>query len=398
MLHISDELAGSRLDFYCAESKEDAYKIFNASLKRNVWALDTESTGINPYRPLWRLRTFQFGHSRVSYVVPARFKRAIWEIVTRQGVRWIGHNGPHDIRSLDVYFGRSTNVVCTGETYIMAHHQDSRNKMEGGVGHELKELAMSLVDARAGKWEQALKAAFKQITIPIPGAVYKSGPRKGMQKVRKARLAEGWGLIPLNHPAYIAYAAADPILTYRVWQRLRKAAIEFTDLYTFDHAVQLACDRLQRRAIRLDVAYTERLSAAYASRAAKLEASAAEYGCANIHSGQQVARTLIEMGVRLSERTPTGQYKVDGRILRALMANALADDDKELEHFLHCVLGAKQLHKRKESYTEAMLAEMDSDGRVHPSIRSLGARTARMSVSNPPLQQLPTKDREEELV
>jgi hypothetical protein len=47
----------------------------------------------------------------------------------------------------------------------------------------------------AGKWEQALKAEFKKITIPIPGEVYKSGPRKGQRKVRKAKLSEGWGLI-----------------------------------------------------------------------------------------------------------------------------------------------------------------------------------------------------------
>jgi DNA polymerase I len=54
------------------------------------------------------------------------------------------------------------------------------------------------------------------------------------------------------------------------------------------------------------------------------------------------------------------------------------------------------LLKRKASYTESMLEEADSDGRIHPSFNTLGARTARMSVSNPPLQQLPTKDREED--
>ncbi|HEY6020269.1 MAG TPA: hypothetical protein VIY48_10305, partial [Candidatus Paceibacterota bacterium] len=135
-----------------------------------------------------------------------------------QDVNWIGHNGPHDIRCIDEHLGYETGVVCKGETYIPSHHADSRNRKEGGIGHELKELAVSVVDRDAGRWEVELKKVFKTIEIPIPGEVYKSGPRKGTPKSRKAKLAEGWGLIDPSHPAYIAYAAADPILTYRVWR------------------------------------------------------------------------------------------------------------------------------------------------------------------------------------
>jgi len=64
--------------------------------------------------------------------------------------------------------------------------------------------------------------------------------------------------------------------------------------------------------------------------------------------------------------------------------------------FVRAVLLAKQLEKRKAAYTDHMLLEMDEQGRVHPAINALAARTSRMSVSGPPLQQLPTKNREDE--
>lgn len=393
MLRIREILAGERIRFHCVQSTSDVPEIQDFVAAHEWLAVDTEATGINCYRPHWKLRTIQFGDKFDSYVIPARFRGLIrW--LTRQPVKWIGHNGPHDIRAIDTHLGRQTGMVCVGETFIPSHHLDSRNRKEGGVGHELKELAVHYVDPTADRWEIELKKKFKTIEIPIPDEVYKSGPRKGKQKVRKAKLSEGWSLIDPNDPAYIAYAAADPILTYRVWEYLQPTVREFIELYRFDRRVQDACDRLQRRAIRLDIEYTKRLSAAYTRRAQRLMDGAANFGCGNVHSGQQVAQTLLALGATLRERTPTGQYKVDDSVLRGLLSTS---DSPQVKDFIHCVLGAKQLLKRKASYAEGMLRELDTEGRIHPSIKTLGARTARMSVSAPALQQLPTKDREEEL-
>lgn len=392
MIRIDDYLGGEPVVFYCAQSTKDCHKIERRFWQYNVWGMDTESTGINPYAVGWQLRTFQFGRSNVAYVVPARYKETIERIITRDEVQWIGHNGPHDIRSIDVHLGYETGVVCAGETYIPAHYRDSRKWQDGGTGHALKELAPRDVAWDAGKWEKALNVAFKEITIPIEGEVYKSGPRKGQQKVRKALLSEGWSLIDPEHPAYVAYAASDPVLTYRLWYVLRNYVETSPELYRFDKRVQQACDRLQRRAIRLDTRYTTRLHAEYTAHAQAMAQVAANHGVSSIHSGAQIADALIRMGFALYETTPTGQWTMNDRIMRACMNDPGAPP--EARELLHAVLLAKQLLKRRESYTEAFLREVDADGRVHPAINALGARTTRMSVSSPPLQQLPTKDRE----
>lgn len=392
MLRIADTLAGDRITFHYVQNKEDCRELARFVREHRWLAIDTESTGLNCYQPGWQLRTVQVGNARRCYVVPTRFEWVIaW--LMKQDVKWIAHNGPHDIRCIDAFLGYETGIVCAGETFIPSHHLDSRNQQEGGVGHGLKELAIAMVDRDAGKWEKALKAEFKLIEVPIAGEVYKSGPRKGQPKVRKARLSEGWAFIAPQNPAYISYAAADPILTYRVWQKLQPTVRQFRKLYRFDCRVQSACDRLQRRGIALDVPYTKRLSKAYTAAEHTAVAQAANLGLANLQSGQQIAAILMHYGVDLWEQTKTGQYKMDSRIMREILT--AYDDGSEVCDVLQAVLRAKQVSKRRESYTDQMLSNMDSQGRVHASINTLGARTARMSVSNPPLQQLPTKDRDE---
>lgn len=394
MLRIDDTLAGDRIQFNYAGKRTDLDEVaeYVESAEGHWLGIDTESTGINCYRRGWEFRTLQIGDAYRSYVIPARYPKFIgW--VMEHDIKWIAHNGPHDIRSIDTFLGRETGVECAGETYIPAHHYDSRKQDEGGVAHGLKEQCIARIDRDSGRWETALKKAFKEITIPIPGETYKSGPRKGLQKVRKARLSEGWALIDPEHPAYIAYAAVDPILAYRLWKWYQPTVRRQLEWYRFDKQVQAACDELQRRAIRLDVRYTQRLDAAYVARAESFKQAALGFGCQNINSGAQIAAVLLNMGEVLTARTEKGAYKTDDGVLRGIAARTERPMVKE---FIHCVLGAKQLLKRRENYTQAMLREMDSAGRVHPSINHLGARTTRMSVSGPALQQLPTKDREED--
>ena len=395
MLRIRDTLGGEPISFHYVEKGQDLTEVDNFIQKHSALGMDTESTHVNCYRPGWQLRSFQVGNANRAYVIPARYRKAIARFIRTSGIKWIGHNGTHDIRSIDAWLGFDTQVICAGETYFPAHYADSRKQDDGGIGHGLKEQAVRHIARDAGKWEVELKKAFKEIRVPKPGEFYKSGKRKGEPKDRQAHISEGWRLIDPKHPAYIAYSAADPLLNYRLWKYYQPVIRANYELYQFDHRVQLATDKLQRRAIRCDVRYTTRLSAAYQRKAESFKTLAAEFDCANINSGAQLADVLLSLGAQLTQRTPSGQWKMDDKVLRDL-AGIYGDEYSPIKEFIHAVLGAKQVLKRRENYTEAFLRELDANGRVHPSINALAARTTRMSISDPALQQLPTKDREEE--
>lgn len=396
MIRIRDTLAGEPVYFGMPESREDLREVANFILNNPWLAFDTESTGINCYKRGWRLRTAQWGTRDRAFVVPSG-ARSFIQWAFRQGNHLIGHNGPHDIRSIDQYLGYETGIKMAGETSIPARLYDSRGKDEGGTGHRLEDLAKAYVDREAAKWEKALKAAFSEIQIPIPGEIFKSGPRKGKQKTRKAKVSEGYGLIPLKHPAYIAYAGSDCCNTFRLWEYFQPVVQDQLELYRFDKEVAQACDQLQRRAMLVDVNYTERLNDAYAKRAFHLHTTAwEEFGCENIQSGDQVAATLIRLRVKLTQKTDSGKWKTDAELLRKIAKHP--NTPQEAVRFIRTVLGAKQIEKRRAAYTEHILDERDWDDRVHPSINPNAARTTRMSVSGPALQQLPTKDREEDVL
>lgn len=391
MLVIRDTIANEPIEFRWCENVADVRQAWEFSLTQDFWAFDTESTGLNTFHPKWRMRTFQFGHSRIAYVIHHRFRKAIERIYTREGVIWVGHNAPHDARSVDRYLGYETGVWKLMDTYIPGHHADPRNAQEGGIAHGLKEQCIALVDPESGKWDAARKKYFKTIRVPIPGEVYKSGARKGTQKLRTVTLAEGWTHSDPAHPVMIAYAGADVILAARLWNARRALLTHNKDLYTFDLRIQAIGDVLQRRGIRLDVDYATRYRAALDRKATRYAARAKTLGCDNIYSPPQLAEALLNLGAVLRDKTPTGKYKTDDKTLRAIIDSAPESDAAKLSRY---VLIAKRVSKRREAYADAMLREMDAEGRVHPSINTLAARTTRMSVSQPPLQQLPTKESE----
>lgn len=359
--------------------------------------MDTESTGLNCYHPNWKLRTFQVGDDIRSFVFPAKFRKAI-ETVWSLNVDWIGYNGPHDVRCVDSYLGYESKVVVKHEAFIAAHHREPRKAEEGGTDLGLKDQCIAHVDPTAGKWEVALKQSFKQIKVPMEGEFYKSTRynkttgeviyRKGDPKMRNALMAEGWALQDIRHPAYIAYAGADPILTYRLWRFNGNPYSKANGLYDRDLDIDLICDRLQRRGLRIDVRYLTKYRAALNKRAAHFLNLAADLGCTNINSGTQIAQTLIELGAKLTHKTPKGKWQTNNTVLESL----LSSDSRDVQRLVRYILTARRLTKRAEVYAAGMLREMDSEGRVHPSINSLAARTARMSAGI--FQQLPTKEQE----
>lgn len=382
MKEIRDHIAGRDVLIRAITSTSDYDEVLEFASSQKPMAFDTESTGLNPYHPQWRLRLFQFGHTRRVYVIPAKFRELIYEVIEFPRT-WIAHNAPHDVRAVDRHLKIESGILpqCI-DTYIPSHLDDPRSAQEGGIGHQLKDLGIAYVDPVAAIAEVELKKAFKQITVPIEGEFYKSGPRKGQQKVRTITLAEGWGLIHTYHPAYLRYAGIDPVLTMWVWRYFKEKSWN-SKLFDWEHRVQIACDDMVRRGFRVNVPYARKLRKHYVKVARKSRLRAFDLGVENINSTIQVADALILNGANLTQRTPTGRFKVDDKVLKGL------EGDDQVGQLIDAILTAKRADKRRASYVDHFLLERDRYDRVHANINPLAARTARMSMSNPPLQQLP---------
>lgn len=377
MRRYRQALAGGTVRINVLENMDDLTEL------RRWWmsptgriGLDTETSGLDVYSPGWELRLVQFGDSHTGWVLRVdQFTDVIRACLRDQRKRFTVHNAGFDLQVLDRALGVTIEEMAPRvlDSQIMSHLVDPRSKQEGGVGHHLKDLAQAYVDANASDGQKELQAEFRKI-----------GETKDT----------GWAKIAIDNPAYELYAGMDPILTVRVAGMLDPLLDQYRvrHLLDFEHVVQRILTQQQRRGVLVDVEYTRGLSDELLAEAEEHRRAADRMGVANINSTKQLADRLIEMGADIPERTASGKVQVNADVLRRL---AGMNKDWEVvtstgNPLARSVLLSKRASKWSTAYLEQFLALRDADDRLHPNIRGLAARTGRMSISNPPLQQLPS--------
>lgn len=340
-------------------------------------AVDTEGTGLDIFSAGWRLRTVQFGSADRAIVIPLEDSEgnAIPEnrehvtnllklAIAESGL--VLHNATFDCLSLarEGLITLEEILPRVTDTRTMAHILDPRQPQEGGIGHGLKQLCAEYVDPTAPDTQGDLTAVFRSLRLTK---------------------ATGFAQIPIDNDTYLLYAGLDVILTSRLFEKLWRMINRdgFVDLYKFELRVQRFLARAQYRGFKIDVTYAKELIKELHSEAEDAKAIAQNLGVMNVSAPKQVAEALTISGVELTKRTKTGAFSVDSEVL-----DGLAKDGNPIAE---AVTTAKRAMKWSKAYAEAMLDGRDEKDHVHASINSLQARTARMSISNPPLQQLPSR-------
>jgi len=356
---------------------DDAFADFRDWLfeRKRPLAYDIEATGLDIFSPTYEIKSIQWGDRDKAWVflwTEPWFQKSIDIVMKETDYRLLAHNAAYDTLALD----RHNHVDAlemldrTFDTKILAHLADPRSRSEGGVGHGLKVLSTFHVDPSAPDSDSALKDLFK---------------KQGWS------IQEGWKNIPAAHPTLVHYAGTDVILTARLFPKLRDEVKRKTmdHLVKYEHTLSRLVVDMQRRGIRIDVDYAERLAEEMTQEEKHHLGVIKSFGVENHNATKQVAEALINLGANshLIETTASGAIKVDKTILNSIADNPNLGNAAMLAK---SVMAAKNNAKWRDAYVIASIESMDANGRVHPSINSLQARTGRMSISNPPLQQLPS--------
>ncbi|MBH1936484.1 DNA polymerase [Streptomyces sp. AV19] len=385
MQEFRHTIAGDIVTVHVPEDADDLgmfWDWFYQARERGPIALDTETTGLDIYSPGFRLRTVQFGDAHDAWVI-------LWErgghfdSYARDAIRRtrqiLIHNAAYDWLVLNQCAGIPLEDLApwTTDTRILAALIDPRQPSEGGIGTGLKPLSARWIDPSAPDTQAGLTTVFRSL---------------GLTK------ETGWANIPLSNPTFLLYAGLDVILTARLAPILRAELSRLgvrDELVTYEHEIARLCAVMQRTGLLVDQEYAAPLARRLAEEAAHYSAVAARYGVSKIGSVAQVSEALTGMGETLTERTDAGALKVDKAVLLPL-----ADLDRDWQRIgarepnplANAVLRAKRAKKWGEDYAAQFVTQLDTAGRIHASINSLQARTGRMSVSGPPLQQLPSGD------
>lgn len=334
------------VNLHYVESVEEVNDFMRWLSEDHEWlGWDLETGGLE----FWKqpLRLFQFGDQNTAWAFRGdRWLGVMEEVLSKYEGKIVGHNVYFDTRFAE-FNGIQVPKKNLHDTMNMAHIIDPVKSVA------LKTRTSSMLSPQA-----------KQLSGALAGAMKAQG--------------WGWDTVPVDFPIYHFYGAFDCILTARLAEAYYKQIqSEFQDVYNLEMEVSRICSNMEYKGTRVDLPYCDQKYREFTEYCQATEAWCIENYGVMPSENQSVAIALIKEGVDLSKTTASGLWSTDKDVLEGL------------EHPLaQAVLGHRKASKLKQSYFRNFL-EMNDHGILHPSIRTLGARTARMSVREPALQTLP---------
>ena len=112
-------------------------------------AYDIEATGLDTYSHEWEIKSIQWGDISEAFVFIWKepwFQKSIDLVMNETKHRLLARNAAYDAIGLDRHGHADAIKIIerTFDTKILAHLADPRSRVEGGVGHGLKNLSFAL--------------------------------------------------------------------------------------------------------------------------------------------------------------------------------------------------------------------------------------------------------------
>lgn len=325
--------------------------------RRDVLGLDTETSGLDPWASDAKLRLIQIGDHKTGWAIPWEG----WGGVAMECLNaWDGqitlHNAAFDAKWLKIHANWDMPWHRTHDTMIMGQI------LRPGERNDLKYLSTQFIDPRADAGQKDLKDAM-------------------------AKNGWGWGDIPVDLESYWVYSALDPILAAHLYTHF-KGGTEFPETYDLEMAVRRICTNMEMSGMRVDVEYSQKKYDELTNYVDSSKEWAKDVFDFSIGSSVQLADYFANgCGVKFDRFTAGGQPSVDKEQLKIFKNSP----DPRVAEMAKFVLKVRDSDKVANSYFKNFVA-MERDGILHPSIKTMGARTGRMSVTDPALQTIPSKD------
>lgn len=329
--------------------------------EHNVLGLDTETSGLSPYVPGAKLRTIQVGDHETGWTIPFEgWGGAALEVLNA----WEGdialHNASFDAKWLKVHAKYDLPWERVYDTMLMAKLIAPKER-----DHTLKGLATRHVDPRANGEQKILKEAFK---------------KQGWD----------WGTVPLDFGPYWTYSALDPVFTAHLYTKF-PAHLRYTESFDLEMAALRITTNMEHVGMRIDVEYSQKMYEKTMQEVDEAKRWTKENWGFSLGSNPQLVDFIkANFGAdAFTEFTASGAPSVAEKQL----AKFTASEDRNLASVAQWVLDVRGKEKVGNAYFKNF-CEMHVDGLLHANIKTMGARTGRMSVTDPALQTIPSGDAE----
>lgn len=348
-------------EYQLIETEEDARKLFDLFVTKQILSLDTETTSINPIDAELVGLSFAVEEGKAFYVaIPAEREKAerivniFKPLYESTEILKIGQNIKYDMEVLMNYGVRLSAPMF--DTMIAHYVLQPEQK------HNMDILAETLLNYQ---------------TVHIDELI---GPKgKGQKSMRD-----------LSPASVCDYAAEDADVTLRLYNvlkpRLKEANVEQL-FYDIEMPLVPVLAEMETTGVRLDTEALAETSKVLTERMKQIERNIYELAGHefNIASPKQVGEVLFgEMKiVEKPKKTKTGQYVTSEEVLQQLRSKAPIVADI-LEH--------RGLKKLLGTYVDALPKLINPrTGHIHTSFNQAVTATGRLSSSDPNLQNIPVR-------
>ena len=363
------DLSSTRLEL--VDSVEQASKFMTWLSERrpaSAVAVDIE-TGEIPGNPRdhafspWhgKMRLVQVGDGQTGWSIPwEEWNGVFYEAMDKFQGPIVCHNIAFEARWFDVQTRWQLPWERAHDTMIMAHLIDPL-----GSG-ALKRLTSQYVDAKAAQLQSVLD--------------------EGLTKNGWT-----WGTVPVNFQPYWAYGALDTVLTMKLFEQFWEKCgpgQPYARAYELEMNTRRIVTRMELNGARLDLDYSQRKYDELVQYTEQVKQWGKDnYNGLSITSNAQLVRQFEALGAEITQTTPSGNKSASADQLKLLAR----DGTPEIQLLADTVLKQRKADKLASTYFSNFIND-NVDGFVHPSVRTMGARTGRMTIQNPALQTLPKGD------
>lgn len=348
-------------EYQLIETEEDARKLFDLFVTKQILSLDTETTSVNPIDAELVGLSFAAEEGKAFYVaIPAEREKAeriiniFKPLYESPEILKIGQNIKYD---MEVLMNYSVRLSAPMFDTMIAHYV-----LQPEQKHNMDILAETLLNYQ---------------TVHIDELI---GPKgKGQKSMRD-----------LSPASVCDYAAEDADVTLRLYNvlkpRLKEAGVEQL-FYDIEMPLVPVLADMETTGVRLDTEALAETSKVLTERMKQIERNIYELAGHefNIASPKQVGEVLFgEMKiVEKPKKTKTGQYVTSEEVLQQLRSKAPIVADI-LEH--------RGLKKLLGTYVDALPKLINPrTGHIHTSFNQAVTATGRLSSSDPNLQNIPVR-------
>lgn len=352
----------------------DASRLLEKLTRVDLIAVDTETTGLDIIRDQIEFFSLSTGDDR--YFMQRRMLGNFRKLFEDPDKTWVGTHTKYDAHMLaNAGIQLRGDIICT---LVMDRLLNPDND------HGLKEVYEREFDERV--------LSFGEVFFPKNS---KGRPQKPKNKSLIEIMRQAWSERPDD---VVDYSTLDAWMSFRVYRRLEEYLDEIStwrgesllDLYyRFEVPFTKILFRMERRGIQIDTQYLESLRPKIVEeqdKVKKLLAKAAGQ-IVNPDSPLQLQHLFFKkLGLPVIKRTKGGAPSTDIHVLEEYAAAGVKEAALVIRH--------RKLGKILGTYVDGMLA-LVINGRIHGSFNQHVTETARLSSTNPNLQNIPRPDSDE---